>query len=307
MKKGFTLIELSIVLIIIGLLTGGAFQVLKMMNEKARAIEAKETLQAAKQAIITFAINNNNQLPDQAEFTAMNLKGAGDIAMYYNSDTALQTNVCSVVSTPLQTKNSNDVTTPNIGFVLAVAGENFNVQTGRIGDLITFHPWNTPNIDDETTVLNRPEPYDDLYTQVTLGELQATVDCQSKKFQIINTILPRGTAGVTYTINPTVVTTGGTSPYSYTISGNPAGSSLTGNTFTWATPTQGNYQFSVTATDANGATDDGVLLLTIDSSGGSGGGGGSGTVTRQECLDACAAAGGSRGEIKRCERSCPRR
>lgn len=317
MKKGFTLIELSIVLIIIGLLTGGAFQVLEMMNEKARATQAKETLQSAKEAIIAFAINNN-RLPTAAEFTNMNLIGPGNIAMFYNSDAQLQTALCDTQTTPLSTVDANGVTTANIGFVLAVAGENFNVQTGRTGDVITFHQWNTQNIDDETTVLNRPEPYDDLYLSVTLGELQSLADCQTNKFQIINTTLPVGTVGTSYTLNPTVVTTGGTppcttppvAPCAYTVSGL-AGSGLSFNTATNAisgTPTAANnYPLTFTATNGT-ATDTKSLLLVISAPvSGGGGGGGTGTPTRQECLDACTAAGGSRSDIRRCQRTCPSR
>ena len=81
MKKGFTLVELAMVLIVVGLLMGGAFQMMKVMGEKARSTEAKNTLDATKEAVIAFAINNN-RLPTAAEFTGMNLVGAGNISHF---------------------------------------------------------------------------------------------------------------------------------------------------------------------------------------------------------------------------------
>lgn len=317
MKKGFTLIELSIVLIIIGLLTGGAFQVLKMMNEKARATQAKDTLQSAKEAVIAFAINNN-RLPTNTEFTNMNLMGPGNIALFYNSDAQLQTALCDTPTTPLSTVDPNGVTTANIGFVLAAAGENFNIQTGRTGDVVTFHPWNTQNIDDETTVLNRPEPYDDLYLFITLGELQSLADCQTNRFQIINTTLPVGTAGTPYpTLTPAVVTTGGTpacttppvAPCAYTVSGLPGNLAFNAatNTISGTPASANNYLLTFTATNGT-ATDTKSLLLVISAPIASdSGGGGSGTPTRQECLDACDAAGGSYWTIKKCKNKCPKK
>jgi prepilin-type N-terminal cleavage/methylation domain-containing protein len=277
MKKGFTLVELSIVLIIIGLLTGGAFQMLQVMNEKARATEAKENLESVKKAIITFAVNNS-RLPTQAEFSAMNLTGAGNIALFYNSDTPLQTSLCSVQSTPLQTTNPNGVTTQNIGFVLAAAGENFNIQTGRIGDTVTFHPWNTPNIDDETAVLDRPEPYDDFYLQVTLGELQATAEC--KPLSIITPMLPTGVVNTPYLVNPAITAIGGSPNYTYLRSGTlPTGIQYANNAFS-GTPTQsGSFPLNFTVTDsaAQSVTQTLVLIINADPTAGTGGsGGGSG-------------------------------
>lgn len=309
MKKGFTLIELAMVMIVVGLLMGGAFQMMKVMQTKARATEAKQTLQSAKEAIMAFAINHN-RLPTQADFAAMQLIGVGNINMFYNSDAPLQTNLCDATST-LSTIDPNGVTTPNIGFVLAVAGENFNVQTGRIGNSITFHPWNTA-IDDNPNPLDRPEPYDDLYVQVTLDELQSVADCQTHRFKIINTTLPLGTVNASYTLNPTVVTTGGTplcsaipTPCSYTVSGL-LGSGLSfsaaTNTISGTPTTANNYPLTFTA--ANGtASDSKSLLLVISEPAGTGTG--TGTSAHQQCIDACDAGSGSAQSIAVCKSHCP--
>jgi prepilin-type N-terminal cleavage/methylation domain-containing protein len=201
MKKGFTLVELAMVLIVVGLLMGGAFQMMKVMGEKARSTEAKNTLNAAKEAVIAFAINNN-RLPTALEFTNMNLVGAGNIPIYYNSDAALQANVCGTTTTPLNTTDANGINTPNIGFVLAVAGENMLMQT-PVGTSITFPQWNT-------VTLGRP--YDDFHTQATLGELQSTIGCQVPT--LANPSLHLGTVGSPYTV--TFAGNGGNGTYTFT-------------------------------------------------------------------------------------------
>jgi prepilin-type N-terminal cleavage/methylation domain-containing protein len=202
MKKGFTLVELAMVLIVVGLLMGGAFQMMKVMGEKARSTEAKNTLNAAKEAVIAFAINNN-RLPTALEFTNMNLVGAGNIPIYYNSDAALQANVCGTTTTPLNTTDANGINTPNIGFVLAVAGENMLMQTSRVGTRITFPQWNT---------VTNGRPYDDFHTQATLGELQSTIGCQVPT--LANPSLHLGTVGSPYTV--TFAGNGGNGTYTFT-------------------------------------------------------------------------------------------
>ncbi|MCX6060993.1 MAG: putative Ig domain-containing protein [Campylobacterales bacterium] len=190
MKKGFTLIELAMVLIVVGLMMGGAFQMMKTMQEKARSTEAKNTLNAAKEAVIAFAINHNRLPTAAVDFPNMNLVGAGNTPIYYNSDAALQANLCGTIATPLNTTDTNGVNTPNIAFVLAVNGENMQAQTTRIGTNITFPAWNA---------LILGFPYDDFHTQVTLAELQSILQCTP--FMIINTTLPNATETRGYNAN----------------------------------------------------------------------------------------------------------
>lgn len=201
MKKGFTLIELAMVLIVVGLLMGGAFQMMKVMGEKARSTEAKNTLNAAKEVVIAYAINNN-RLPTAAQFTGMNLVGAGNTPIYYDSDAALQANICGLQTTLLNTTDSNGVNTPNVGFVLAVAGENMQIETSRIGNNITFPQWNT---------ITAGRPYDDFHTQATLGELQSTIGCQVPT--LANPSLHLGAVGSPYAL--TFAGNGGNGTYTF--------------------------------------------------------------------------------------------
>lgn len=247
MKKGFTLIELAMVLIVVGLLMGGAFQMIRVMGEKARSTEAKNTLEATKEAVIAFAINNN-RLPTAVEFTGMNLVGAGNIPIYYNSDAALQANLCGTTSTPLNTTDANGVNTPNVGFVLAVAGENMQIQTGPpVGTNITFPQWNT---------ITAGRPYDDFHIQATLGELQSTIGCQVPT--LINPSLHLGTVGSPYTV--TFAGNGGNGTYTFSLTAGafPAGApafTLTPAGFLSGTPTTpGTSIFTIQITSGGMST-----------------------------------------------------
>lgn len=254
MKKGFTLVEMAMVLIVVGLLMGGGFQMMRVMQEKARSTEAKNTLNAAKEAIIAFAINNN-RLPTAAQFTALNFTGAGNTPILYNSDAPLQTNICGVAITPLQTINSSvtpTVTTTNVGFVLAIAGQNMNVQTGRIGNDIRFYPWNRANTDDLPAPINRREPYDDFYTQVALSDLQSTIGCQMPT--IANLTLHQGIAGTPYTV--TFGGNGGNGTYTFSrIAGAfPAGFTLVGATLSGTPIAPGTSNFTIQITSGGMST-----------------------------------------------------
>jgi prepilin-type N-terminal cleavage/methylation domain-containing protein len=63
MKKGFTLIELSIALVIIGLLIGGSMQMMSSLSKRAKVTEAKQQLDTLKERIIGFAQSNDGRLP----------------------------------------------------------------------------------------------------------------------------------------------------------------------------------------------------------------------------------------------------
>jgi prepilin-type N-terminal cleavage/methylation domain-containing protein len=216
MKKGFTLVEMAMVLIVVGLLMGGGFQMMKVMQEKARSTEAKNTLNAAKEAIIAFAINSG-RLPIDLTEANVNIRAAGDTNITYYVPTNivaaafLTTNLCQSNDTTFRTQVTNpDDTlgsiTPNIAFVLAVNGENMQPQTifaGNPNPLI-FPRWNA-------TIATIP--YDDFHTQVTLAELQSLAGCQP--LRIIPTSLPQADDNSTYNIDINATGGGGSNTYSW--------------------------------------------------------------------------------------------
>jgi prepilin-type N-terminal cleavage/methylation domain-containing protein len=78
MKKqyGFTLVEMAIVLVIVGLVLGGMFSGLSSMRETAKFKEDQQKLQDIKAALLSFAaINNRLPCPDSDNDGQENLNG----------------------------------------------------------------------------------------------------------------------------------------------------------------------------------------------------------------------------------------
>jgi prepilin-type N-terminal cleavage/methylation domain-containing protein len=57
-QKGFTLLEIAIVMVIIGILTGGGVSLMKMLTERKMRNEAMDYLQQERTALISYAANN---------------------------------------------------------------------------------------------------------------------------------------------------------------------------------------------------------------------------------------------------------
>ena len=71
--SGFTLLEIAIVMVIIGLLTGGGISLMKMLTERKARNEAVVYLQQARSALISYTVNNG-RLP----WADGNTAGPGD-------------------------------------------------------------------------------------------------------------------------------------------------------------------------------------------------------------------------------------
>jgi len=206
-KSAFTLVELSIVLVIIGLLVGGSFKVLKIMRDRAQISRAQDDVKVAKEAVIGNAILNGNTLPDP-DFFKKNLSPVKDNQhpLFYADDANLQkTDICAFSSTNLK------VVTPvktvnNVAFVVASEGANHNMQTALKDDgdgNFSVHTYTyATKVDDNTSPVNIADNYDDITDWVTLAQLQKELQCSSKPFAFINQSLP--TAEVNEAYNATL-------------------------------------------------------------------------------------------------------
>lgn len=72
MKKGFTLLELVVVIVIIGILATLGFAQYTRMMERARGAEARAVAGAIRTQAAALYIGNNNSLPTVASTTAFN-------------------------------------------------------------------------------------------------------------------------------------------------------------------------------------------------------------------------------------------
>jgi prepilin-type N-terminal cleavage/methylation domain-containing protein len=57
-QRGFTLLEIAVVMIIIGILTGGGVSLMKLLTERKARSETIEYLKQARMVLVSFAVNN---------------------------------------------------------------------------------------------------------------------------------------------------------------------------------------------------------------------------------------------------------
>lgn len=194
-NKGFTLIELAMVLVVIGILVGFGVGMIGPLTKSAKYTETKETVNAAVESVIGYSIANN-KLPDNNATTgfptiARNPNDAWTKPLSYIYDNALLTvnNICINTTTNITVKVCPDAgctpptsTTSNVAFIVLSGGANYNNQTAGsqgVTSAMTVNVYDVDvnNIDSYAGDMNRPEPYDDIVKWVTLYELKTKLGC----------------------------------------------------------------------------------------------------------------------------------
>jgi prepilin-type N-terminal cleavage/methylation domain-containing protein len=280
-KKGFTLIELAIVLIIIGLLVGGGFKTMQIMQKREKRIETKQKLDDIKNSIVGYA-QDNGYLPTQDEYNTLvgNKKDSWGKDIIYYSDDNLKDDICAFNSTSISI--GGDYSVSNVAFVIASSGANYNMQT-NMDSSVEVYKYNTPNIDDNTSDVGgeRKEPYDDFVKWVTLNELKNNLNCTQKEFRFINERLPDGIENSSYSATLYVEN----NLTSVSISCSPTSSkgisfSSSTNTFSGTPNSSGTAEFTCTAseddTPSRSITKRYVITIDPDTSSSTGGGHGGG-------------------------------
>jgi len=202
-KSAFTLVELSIVLVIMGLLVGGSFKVLQMMRERAQTTKAQDDVKVAKEAIIGNAIVNSKTLPDGTFFQEhLSPVKSNQHPLFYVYDSNLtQENICAFLVTDLSVVTPTQ-TIDNVAFVVASEGPNNNMQTAKHDDddgtfSVKTYKYET-KVDDNKSPVNIVEYYDDVVEWVTLSQLQSRLECSRDPLRFLNGLLPSTTVGESY-------------------------------------------------------------------------------------------------------------
>lgn len=263
MKRGFTLVEIAIVMIILGFLIGGSVQMVSTMNKRAKNTETQQQLETLQEAIKGF-VQTNSALPTQAEFDTLtgNTRDSWNGIINYFHDVALEGtgNICSLTNTDLSI--NGDFNASNMAFVLVSGGANYNLQTRQIAgtpDTVALYNPGT-RIDSQPTPTNRPtDEFDDMSVQMSLSELKVLANCQP--LSIINPSLHSWNAGVAYSAQ--IIPQGGTT-YTYTLVTPPSGMTInTSGLITWPVPTVGTHTIRVSVT-SNGNTITRTYALVIN-------------------------------------------
>jgi len=245
-QYGFTLIELAVILVIIGMLITMGAGLMGPLVKSAKYNETKETLNGAVATVTGFG-TINNRIPTGVEFPSVVRipRDSWRGSLFYIPEADLVTTtdggICGRKSTgitvalcPDSTCAAPTATITDVAFVVLSGGENKNIQTASSAGTVQVYDPDIPGIDDYTTDMNRTEPYDDIVKWLTLNELRIKSGCVGAQLKILNNELPFGSIGtaysaMTYTDGGVPYAAGG--KYKWCVQGTlPGGVAITPNT-----------------------------------------------------------------------------
>ncbi|GER93746.1 hypothetical protein A45J_1502 [hot springs metagenome] len=192
-KGGFTLIELAMVLVVIGIVISLGVGLIGPLTKRVKYTESKEIVNAAVESVIGYAITNS-KLPDNTKFPTI-VRSPNDAwtkpLAYVYDKTLKDSNICDATGTNITVKVCPDIscstpisTTNNVSFIVLSGGGNYNNQTSGSQEItssttIRVYEPDVDNIDNYTGVgdINRPEPYDDIVKWIPLEELKTKIGC----------------------------------------------------------------------------------------------------------------------------------
>lgn len=211
-EKGFTLIEIAIVMVIIGLLAGGGVSLMGMLSERKIRNESAEYLDEAKNAIINFAKINgrlpladtdNNGLEDSSTppgtlpylTLGMKPRDANSRFIRYTLNTNLDTNrdtSCSALrpglaGSPLVVDSDGSTTAFSVAAVLVSAGPKDADNDGNVFDDVTVGTYRGDNTDGAPNYIRYPpnNVFDDLVVYISGYSLYGEM-CGDPKLTINN-------------------------------------------------------------------------------------------------------------------------
>lgn len=186
MKKkrlAFTLVELAIILVVIGLLLGVSANIIGILVQRNKHIENVNSVDKAIEALKGYAVRFGyipkarpieNYTPQQEDpvFSSLGTNGFdahGKALLYVSSSEVANnsTDLCSLTQTSLSVIDKGSLKN-NIAFIVISGNLNSNIQT-----LDTIYQQGRPNVDDFPYDFSRPEEYDDIVKYVSLYELQS--------------------------------------------------------------------------------------------------------------------------------------
>jgi prepilin-type N-terminal cleavage/methylation domain-containing protein len=237
--KGFTIIEMAIVLVIVGLLIGLSTPMIRALTNRTIMSNSRDITKTAYESVIGYAISNK-KLPDPA--TLATLIGArttdayNRTLKYYAVSELIANSFCANKGTYLLIDDSSSgatISKTDIAFLIFSEGQD---RTNSTGVASTF------------TVLPQSNTYDDIVYYLDINTLRQKA-CNT--FKIVTDSLPIATVGNAY-LNTTLGATDGTAPLTWSIASGslPNGLSLSGAGVISGTPTAaGSFPFEINVHD----------------------------------------------------------
>jgi len=250
-QRGFTIVELAIVLVVIGILLGVGASLIGPLTKRVKFNESREVVRAAREAVVGYAIANK-QLPATLAAAGVRDTDAWGRQLYYSTNMSgvqLCTTSPAFLAAVTDNRRSPAVTLTNSVVVMLLSlGENGTNNTGT-------GPF---TIEQQFT-----NDYDDIVEFIDISFLREKV-CHSLK--ITTESLPLGAEESVYPAS-TLEATEGTAPYTWSIASGslPAGLSLASGTgIISGTPTvSGSYNFEVQVQDSEASPRIAAKRLTV--------------------------------------------
>jgi len=247
--KGFSLIELSIVLVIIGLLVGLGSSMIGPMTSYVKVRETRDMEDANLQSVISWA-SSNNMLP-HASTDAADVSGFRYVAKSYqdawNQDfiylydgslspatTPTKDTICGRRATLLSLALDATTTKKNIAFALFSRADNDTLQSKKNSDNSTPAS-GAVTVADTIKIYTTNGKNPDIVRWVTLDELRSKIGCQGAPLKIVNNELPSGKAASTG-YSATLTADGGVPPYKWCVERPATSPFVTTNSITLSAP-----------------------------------------------------------------------
>jgi len=216
-RKGFSLVEMSIVLIIFGLVLASASSILTLFVNKGGAERTRKMIEANKNVLYSIAAARGKYdshtlesltypkdaygrefavFLDATLFKYVKMPFSNKSFLDYSpicgtDSTTYSVNVCS-------NANCSDFSlVDNIAAVLVSGSANKNIQTAPTKSEFNVYLQGT-SIDDYTGDMNRNESYDDIVDWITLPELRTKAGCEPQRLDFLSTEMPEIKEGDSY-------------------------------------------------------------------------------------------------------------
>ena len=287
--RGFTLIELSIVLVIIGILVGIGSKMIGPMVTYAKVRETKDLQDSALQSIFSWTASSNT-LPNKDTFATIakspkDAWGQDFVFMYYSSlarTTPTKDTICGRRTTPLTLQlDPADLTTKrtNVAFAVLSRADNTAITSTLEGSLNGIVTNGLVTVSGNATGnIKAISPNGDIIRWVTLDELRSKIGCQGAPLKILNNELPYGKKGEKYSAKIMADGGNGTGSYQWRFNGDTPPTGITGTTVplatTWTQATfmnisgnpqqSGSYLFSIEVQDNICNTNSKSFVLTVN-------------------------------------------
>lgn len=287
-RKGFTLVELAVSMVVIGILLGLGMSMVGPLMTSIKVRESRENLAASVESINSYA-SGNNRLPDTTLLASVvrspqdawgrNFIYLYDTNLYAASPT--KDTVCGRRSTNITLTTTDPAATiPNVAYIMLSQGDDAATNTTIGGTAVTTGA-------QTAAVTVAANTANDLVRWVTLDELRTKIGCQGSQLKIVNNELPFGNVGSNY--SATIFADGGVGSNQWciqytsttlpgSITTTPANLVTTNcSTFTYlsavsiqlattsiSSASQGSYSIIVNVKDADNNTAQKIFVITIN-------------------------------------------